>query len=60
MCTIIKMCENEATRCNQHGPFQQYLADTFPEDGKRSTSGVAHELDSTVKLRLLKDHHGAW
>jgi len=53
------MCENEATRCSQHGPFQQYLADMFPEDGKRSTTGVVHELDSTVKLRLLKDHHGA-
>ena len=41
-------------------PFQQYLAEKFPEDGKRSTSGVVHELDSTVKLRLLKDHHGTW
>jgi len=29
-------------------PFQQYLAETFPEDGKCSTSGVFHELDSTV------------
>ena len=29
-------------------PFQQYLAETFPGDGKRSTSGVVHELDSTV------------
>ena len=29
-------------------PFQQYLAEMFPEDGKRSTSGVVHELDSTV------------
>ena len=29
-------------------PFQQYLAEKFPEDGKRSTSGVVHELDSTV------------
>jgi len=28
--------------------FQQYLAEKFPEDGKRSTSGVVHELDSTV------------
>jgi len=29
-------------------PFQQYLTETFPEDGKRSTSGVVHKLDSTV------------
>jgi len=29
-------------------PFQQYLAETFPRDSKRSTSGVVHELDSTV------------
>jgi len=29
-------------------PFQQYLAETSPEDGKRSTSGVVHELDLTV------------
>jgi len=29
-------------------PFQQYLAEIFPEDGKRSTSGVVHELDLTV------------
>jgi len=30
-------------------PFQQYLAETFPEDGKcTSTSGVVHKLDSTV------------
>jgi len=29
-------------------PFQHYLAETFPEDSKRSTSGVIHELDSTV------------
>jgi len=28
-------------------PFQQYLAEMFPEDGKRSTSGVVHELDLT-------------
>ena len=41
-------------------PFQQDLAEMFPEDGKSSTSGAVHELDSTVKLRLLKDHHGAW
>ena len=41
-------------------PFQQDLTEMFPEDGKRSTSGVVHELDLTVKLRLLKDHHGAW
>jgi len=29
-------------------PFQQYLTEKFPEDGKRSTSGVVQELDSTV------------
>ena len=29
-------------------PFQQYLTETFPEDSKHSTSGVVHELDSTV------------
>ena len=29
-------------------PFQQYLAKKFPEHGKRSTSSVVHELDSTV------------
>ena len=29
-------------------PFQQYLAETFPEDGKHSTSGVVHKLDLTV------------
>ena len=29
-------------------PFQQYLTETFPEDSKRSTSSVVHELDSTV------------
>jgi len=29
-------------------PFQQYLAETFPKDGKHSTSSVVHELDSTV------------
>ena len=29
-------------------PFQQYLAETFPGGGKYSTSGVVHELDSTV------------
>ena len=29
-------------------PFQQYLAETFPGDGKRSTSGAVQELDSTV------------
>ena len=29
-------------------PFQQYLAEKFPEDGKRSTSSVVHKLDSTV------------
>jgi len=43
--TIITTCENEATRME---PFQQYLAEMFPKDGKRSTSGVVHELDSTV------------
>jgi len=42
-------------------PFQQYVAETFPEDGKRSTSGVVHELDSTVNCLLKdKDPHGAW
>ena len=40
-------------------PFQQYLAETFPEDGTRSTSGVVHELDPN-RQRLLKDPHGAW
>jgi len=29
-------------------PFQKYLTETFPEDRKRSTSGVVHELDLTV------------
>jgi len=29
-------------------PFQQYLTEKFPEDGKSSTSGVVHELDLTV------------
>jgi len=29
-------------------PFQQYLTKTFPEDSKRITSSVVHELDSTV------------
>jgi len=31
-------------------PFQQYLAEKykFTEDGKCSTSGVAHKLDLTV------------
>jgi len=43
--TIITMCENEATRME---PFQQYLAETFPEDGKHSTSVVVHKLNSTV------------
>ena len=40
-------------------PFQQYLADTFPEDGKRSTSGVVHELrlDCQVTLALGKLPH---
>ena len=32
--------------------FQQYLTETFPEDGKCTTSGVIHKLDSTVKLHL--------
>ena len=40
-----KTCENEATSME---PFQQYLVETFPEDGKRSTSVVVHELDLTV------------
>ena len=31
-------------------PFQQYLTETFPEDGKCSTSGVVHELDSIVNV----------
>ena len=42
---IIKAWENEATSME---PFQQYLAEIFPEDGKHSTSGVVHELDLTV------------
>jgi len=29
-------------------PFQQYLTKMFPKDSKHSTSGVVHELDSTV------------
>jgi len=31
-------------------PFQQYLTETFPEDGKRTVQAVSrvHELDSTV------------
>jgi len=28
--------------------FQQYLAKMFPEDSKRSTYSVVHELDQTV------------
>jgi len=43
--TIIKTCLNEATSMQ---PFQQYLTETFPKDGKRSTISVIHELDSTV------------
>ena len=40
------MCKNEATSME---PFQQYLAETFAEDGKcTGTSGVVHELDSNV------------
>jgi len=35
-------------------PFQQYLAETFPGDGKRSTSGVVHEFRLDCQ-RLLKD-----
>jgi len=42
---IIKTWKNEATSME---PFQQYLTETFPEDGKHSISGVVHELDSTV------------
>ena len=41
-------------------PFQQFLAETFPEDGKRSTSGVVHELARLDRQPLLKDPHGAW
>ena len=29
-------------------PFQQYLAKTFPEDGKHSTSSAVHKLHLTV------------
>jgi len=29
-------------------PSQQYLAETFPEDGKHSTSSVVHKLHLTV------------
>ena len=29
-------------------PFQQYLAETSLEGGKRSTSDVVHDLDSTI------------
>ena len=36
-------------------PFQQYLAEKFPKDGKRSTRGVVRECQC-----LLKDPHGAW
>jgi len=43
-----KMCENEATRYNQHGAISAVSRRTFPGDGKHSTSGVVHELDSTV------------
>jgi len=28
--------------------FQQYLVEKFPKDGRHSTSGIIHELDSTV------------
>ena len=39
-------------------PFQQYLAKTFPEDGKHSTSsGSQVTLDGQC---LLKDPPGAW
>jgi len=42
---IIKVWENETTSME---PFHQYLTEAFPKDGKRSTSSVVHELDSTV------------
>jgi len=31
-------------------PFQQFLNKRFPQDGKRSTNGVVHKLDSTVNV----------
>ena len=40
-------CENEVPDTISMELFQQYLAEKFPEDGKRSTSGVVRELDST-------------
>jgi len=39
-------------------PFST-IAEMFPKDGKCSTSGVVHELDSNCQ-RLLNDPHGAW
>ena len=44
MCTIMKLPDTISLE-----PFQQCLAETFPEDGKCSTYGVVQEfIDSTV------------
>ena len=52
-------------------PFQQFLAEKFPEDGKQSTSGVVHlsftkwnkdclndpsAADKTFRLYVKKEH----
>ena len=36
-------------------PFLQYLAEKFPEEGKRSTSGVIHQSFSKRIKDCLKD-----
>ena len=43
-------------------PFQKYLAEMFPGDGKRSTSGVVHELGliahaTEIQMTSLLGHH---
>jgi len=45
---IVKLARMKLPDTISLEPFQQYFAETFPEDGKRSTSGVVHELDLTV------------
>ena len=53
---IIKTWENEATSME---PFQQYLDEKFPEDGKHSTSGVVHLSISEWIKDCLKDPSSA-
>ena len=40
-------------------PFQRFLAEKFPEDGKRSTSGVVHRSFSKRIKDCLKDPSSA-